>query len=107
MTGSKADDAEPRILDDPDEERYELWLGDDLAGVIEYESRPGAMVLIHTEVDRAFEGKGLGSRLIAWALRDIRTRGLKLYPLCPFVRAYLERHPEERDLVAGESEPES
>jgi len=102
-----AAETEPRIIDDPREERYELWLGDDLAGVIEYESRPGAMVLIHTEVDHAFEGKGLGSRLIAWALGDIRTRGLKLYPLCPFVRAYLERHPEERDLVAGDSEPES
>jgi predicted GNAT family acetyltransferase len=107
VTGARTDDTEPQIFDDPGEERYELWLGDELAGVIEYETRPGAMVLIHTEVDRAYEGKGLGSRLIAWALRDIRSRGLKLYPLCPFVRAYLERHPEDRDLVADEPQAES
>lgn len=56
------------------------------------------MVLIHTEVDPAFEGRGLATKLIAGAIQDIRARGLKLVPVCPFVRAYLRRHPEDRDL---------
>jgi uncharacterized protein len=90
----------PRVVDDPDEHRYELRLGETLAGTIEYASRPGAIVLIHTEVDPALEGKGLGSRLVAGALDDIRSRGLRLVPMCSFVRSYLRRHPEYVDLVA-------
>jgi uncharacterized protein len=90
---------EPRVVDDAAEQRYELWVEDARAGVIEYETRPGVMVLIHTEVDPEFGGRGLASLLIAGALRDIRARSLKLVPICPFVRTYLRRHPEERDLV--------
>src|SRR5439155_23952305 len=52
----------------------------------------------------AFEGRGLGTRLIAGALDDIRARGLELIPTCPFVRAYLRRHPEQRDLVVRPSD---
>lgn len=90
---------EPRVVDDPDEHRYELRLGETLAGTIEYAAQPGRIVLIHTEVDPAFEGKGLGSRLVAGALDDIRSRGLRLVPVCSFVRSYLRRHPEYADLV--------
>ena len=92
-------DTGTRLVDDTAEERYDLWQGDTLAGSIEYETRPGVVVLIHTEVDSAFEGHGLGAKLVKFALDDIRGRGLKLVPVCPFVRAYLQRHPEERDLV--------
>jgi uncharacterized protein len=60
------------------------------------------VVLIHTEVEPAFEGQGLGARLVAGALEDLRARGLKLVPQCPFVRAYLRRHPDQADLVAGD-----
>src|SRR5436309_4836793 len=66
--------------------------------------RPGVVELIHTEIDPAFEGRGLGTRLIAGALDDIRARGLELIPTCPFVRAYLRRHPEQRDLVVRPSD---
>jgi predicted GNAT family acetyltransferase len=88
-----------RVADNRDELRYELWFGETLAGFIKYQSGPGAITLIHTEVDNAFEGRGLGGRLVASALDDIRARGLKLVPVCPFVRAYLRRHPEHKDLV--------
>jgi predicted GNAT family acetyltransferase len=60
------------------------------------------VVLVHTEVEPAFEGQGLGARLVAGALEDLRARGLKLVPQCPFVRAYLRRHPDQADLVAGD-----
>ena len=58
--------------------------------------------LVHTEIDPAFEGQGLGERLVAGALEDLRARGLKLVPQCPFVRAYLRRHPDQADLVADD-----
>jgi uncharacterized protein len=93
---------EPRVADNPRASRYELWLGTTRAGLIEYQSEPGMVFLVHTEVDPAFEGQGLGERLVAGALEDIRARGLKLVPLCPFVRAYLRRHPDQADLVAGD-----
>jgi uncharacterized protein len=94
-----AEEIEPRIVDNTEDEYYELWLGEEIPGGIEYETKPGVVVLIHTEIDPEFEGRGLGSKLISGALQDIRSRGLKLEPICPFVRAYLRRHPEERDLV--------
>ena len=55
-----------------------------------------------TEIDPAFEGQGLGERLVADALADLRARGLRLVPLCPFVRAYLRRRPDRAVLVAGD-----
>jgi uncharacterized protein len=95
-------DVEPRVVDNPRERRYELWLGETRAGFINYLSEPGTILLVHTEVDPAFEGQGLGARLVAGALDDLRARGLKLIPLCPFVRAYLRRHPEDADLVVSD-----
>jgi predicted GNAT family acetyltransferase len=86
--------------DNPDESRYEVLLDGALAGIILYRERPGVVTLVHTEVRAEFEGRGLGARLVAFALGDIRERGLRLVPLCPFVSAYLERHPEDADLVA-------
>jgi uncharacterized protein len=96
-----------RVVDNPEELRYELWLGATRAGFIEYRSEPGAILLVHTEVDPAVEGRGLGTRLVVGALDDLRARDLKLVPLCPFVRAYLRHHREYADLVApGPTDPE-
>lgn len=97
-----ADDAVFR--DNQEERRYELVSGDELLGEIRYREEPGVVVLVHTQVAPQAEGQGVGSRLVAAALDDIRSRGLHVVPTCPFVKAYLERHPEQRDLVAGERE---
>jgi hypothetical protein len=48
------------------------------------------------------EARDWAERLVIGALADLRTRGLKLVPLCPFVRAHLRRHPDQADLVAGD-----
>jgi uncharacterized protein len=93
-------DSDLRVVDNTDQRRYELWLGDTRAGMIAYQAGPDAIQLIHTEVDPAFAGQGLGGRLVGGALDDIRASGRKLVPICPFVRAYLRRHPEYEDLVA-------
>jgi predicted GNAT family acetyltransferase len=89
------------VEDNVDEQRYEARLGSEVVGFIAYRHDPGVMTLIHTEVDPALEGKGIASRLVAGALDDLRRRGLSVVPLCPFVRAYLRRHPEDADLVAS------
>ena len=89
-----------RVVDNPEELRYELWLGATRAGFIDYRSEPGVLLFVHTEVDPAFEGQGLGARLVVGALDDLRARGLKLVALCPFVRSYLRHHREYADLVA-------
>jgi uncharacterized protein len=88
------------VRDNADERRYEARLGSEEVGFIAYRLEPGRMTLVHTEVDPAFEGHGIASRLVAGALDDIRRRGLTLVPVCPFVRAYLQRHPEADDLAA-------
>jgi predicted GNAT family acetyltransferase len=85
---------EPRVLDNPDELRYELWLGDRLAGEIRYVREEGKVVLVHTDVDPRLEGRGLGNVLVRGALDDLRERGLEYVPLCPFVADYLRRNPQ-------------
>lgn len=84
---------EQRVVDNPELHRYELYVGDDLAGQVAYSRRNGAVTLIHTEIDPAFKGQGLGGAIVAAALADLDERGLRMIPVCPFVRSYLERHP--------------
>ena len=56
---------------------------------------------MHTEVDPAAEGTGVGSQLVAAALEDIRGRGLSVLVVCPFIRSYIRRHPEYAELAAS------
>jgi predicted GNAT family acetyltransferase len=90
---------ESPVVDNAAERRYELHVGNDVAGIIRYVVAPASLTLVPTDIDPAYEGRGLGSVLVAGALDDIRARGLRVVPLCPFVRAFLERHPEYADLV--------
>lgn len=88
------------VRDNPAELRYEARRGDSLLGQIRYRTEPGLVVLVHTDVDNSVEGTGVGSALVAGALDDIRSRGLRVVPVCPFVAAYIRRHPEYSPLVA-------
>lgn len=87
------------VADSPERERYEIRVGEELAGFTQYRLRRGLIAFVHTEVDDRFEGRGLGSQLITFALDDARARGLAVLPFCPFVNAYIQRHPEYVDLV--------
>ena len=91
---------DPVVRDNPGKRRYEALVDDLVAGHVFYQERDGALVLIHTEVAPEFEGRGIAGRLAAAALDDVRSRGLKIVPRCPFIRSYVERHPEYADLVA-------
>ena len=88
------------VEDVPDRHRYEARIGDKLAGYAEYVLRDGGIIFVHTQVDDAFEGQGVGSALARAALDDARARGLAVEPRCPFIRGWIQRHPDYADLVA-------
>ena len=91
--------AQITVEDNSDRERYEIRADDRLAGFLKYRLHRGLIELVHTEINDEFEGRGLGSQLIAFALGDARERGLAVLPICPFVNDYIQRHPQYVDLV--------
>jgi uncharacterized protein len=90
----------PTVVDVPEASRFEIRFDDEVAGFAAYRAEPGLVVFTHTEIGDAYGGQGLGSVLVRAALDEVRERGLRVRPDCPFVRAYIERHEEYRDLVA-------
>ena len=94
--------AEPEqieVADAPARERYELSVDGEVVGFTAYRARPGLIAFIHTELDERVQGRGLGDRLIRFALEDARAQGLAVLPFCPFVKAFIERHREFEALV--------
>jgi predicted GNAT family acetyltransferase len=90
------------VRDNPEELRYELVDDDEVIGEIRYRREPGAVALVHTDIEPAREGQGLGEVLVEGALRDLRERGLRVIPVCPYVHAWLSRHPDYADLVVAD-----
>jgi predicted GNAT family acetyltransferase len=90
------------VDDNPDQNRYEALVESGVvAGFSEYKRRDGLLIFTHTEVDDAFEGQGVGSALARGALDHARQTGLQVRPLCPFIKAYIDRHPEYQDLLVA------
>jgi len=87
------------VIHNPEEQRYEIWADDELAGFTQYHPYKSALAFIHTEIDDKFEGMGLGSTLVSGALDEVRSRGESVLPFCPFVRSQIEKHREYVDLV--------
>lgn len=87
------------ITDDTDSHRYVVRIDGRRAGLLQYRLRPESIELVHTEIYEEFEGRGLGSQLISFALQDARERGLAVLPTCPFVNDYIQRHRQYVDLV--------
>jgi predicted GNAT family acetyltransferase len=85
------------IVNDRAHHRFELMVDGHLA--ISYYKLEGNVVsFIHTEVPPELGGKGVGSRLVRGALDQIRAEGMKVIPVCPFVKAWIADHPEYKDL---------
>ncbi|MBC5782273.1 N-acetyltransferase [Ramlibacter sp. USB13] len=91
------------LQDNAERHRFELLVGEEVAAYSEYNVLKNALLFTHTEVLPAHEGKGFGSRLVAYALGQVRERGLHAIPACPFVAAYIRKHPEMLDVVSEES----
>ena len=78
--------------------RFELDLNSKTA-VAYYKLSPGVITFLHTEVPQEMSGHGIGSQLVRSALESARAQGLKVVPKCPFVSAYMSKHPEFNDLL--------
>jgi predicted GNAT family acetyltransferase len=91
--------AQIAVIDNAGAKRYEIQVDSEPAGLLQYRLRPELIELVHTEIDEEFEGQGLGSRLISFALDDARDRKLAVLPFCPFVNDYIRRHSQYVDLV--------
>jgi predicted GNAT family acetyltransferase len=87
------------VRDNPALSRFELDVNGVTAATF-YRLDGPAITFTHTEVPPQARGGGVGSRLIEGALQAVRARGLKVVPQCPFVRGYIDKHPEVRDLLA-------
>jgi uncharacterized protein len=95
--------SEIEVVDHPQAHRYEARDRDGtVLGFSQYRLHDDVVVFTHTEVDDAQEGQGVGSRLVRGALEDVRAGGRRIRPLCPFVKEYVDRHPEYADLVVDD-----
>jgi len=90
------------VVNTPQQHRYEARIDDKVIGHADYQLTAQLVVFTHTEVDRAFEGQGVGSALARFALEDVRDDGQrKVLPLCPFIKAWIARNREFIPLVFG------
>ena len=94
--GAPTPDAERfEIVDVPEQRRYEVRVGGRVVGHARYVVQNGTIALLHTEIDPSMEGRGIGSRLAAGVLADVTSRDLSVVVRCPFIAAYVRRHPQD------------
>lgn len=86
---------EPTVTRNAEHARYEIHLGDVLAGFAEYKERDDEILFVHTEVDPAFQGKGLAPILAGQALADAAANGRIIVPYCPYIARHLRRNTVE------------
>lgn len=90
------------VIDNREKNRYELKI-DGHTAIAEYIlNKQGVLFFTHTEVPQELEGQGVASNLMKAAFLDAEERGLKIAPICPFVKSYIQRHPEWKRLLAEE-----
>ena len=98
--------SERSIVDDTDGGRFELRVGQDVAGYAQYREGRGGLALTHTVVEQRYEGQGIGSALARGALDAARERDLPVLPYCPFIRSWIAKHPDYLDLVPADRREE-
>lgn len=86
-----------------EQHRYEAFIDDERVGFAEYQLTDDLVVFTHTEVEDRCEGMGVGSALARFALDDVRREGgRRVLPLCPFIKGWINHHPDYKDLVYGQ-----
>lgn len=95
---------DPQIHDNAALHRFELEV-DGLTAYVRYTLKPGIITFIHTEVPGGLAGRGIGSRLARHVLDDARARGLHVVPVCPFIAAWMKKHPDYDDLRVSAETP--
>lgn len=89
---------ELHVRNNQEKHRYEVEVDGKLA-ILEYRDAGGQRYYTHTEVPEALEGRGIASQMAKVVLDEAQAEQLSIVPLCPFVRGYIERHPEYKPLV--------
>jgi uncharacterized protein len=108
MDPSALDSQEPAaVTDNKAESRFEIRVGGELAGFVGYILDGSVIDLVHTEIDQKFQGGGLAGQLASASLDSARDRGLAVLPTCPFIRSWIRKHPEYKDLVLQGRRPAS
>ena len=95
-----------QVVDAPQASRFEIRVGEQLAGFVTYRRSGSTWSLLHTEIRPEFEGQGIGSALARGVLDAARDDGAAVLPFCPFLRSYVQRHPEHVPLVPPERREE-
>lgn len=90
--------AQPEVVHETEKNRFAVHTEGETA-VLEYRLSEGEVILTHTGVPPALEGRGIGSLLVRTGLDWARAEGLRVVPVCSFVNGYLKRHPEYTDLT--------
>ncbi|MGA7228391.1 MAG: GNAT family N-acetyltransferase [Acidimicrobiia bacterium] len=88
-----------KFRDDPENHRYLAEDDDGIVGMAVYHIRGDRYLFVHTEVNEEYEGRGVGSNLARYALDDVRAKGNLIVPVCPFIAAWLKRHPDYQDML--------
>jgi hypothetical protein len=88
------------LVQNQDKRRFEMEVENHIAFIEYIINKDNIMYLTHTEVPKALEGKGVGGSMVEKALNFVKDNGYTLAPLCPFVAAYLKRHPEWQSILA-------
>ena len=90
-----------KVRRNPDLDRYELLDGDFILGIADYEVDGDTVVFPHTVVDPRRRGEGLGAVLVEGALRDVRNTGRAVVPRCWYVKEFIDKHPQYKELLAA------
>jgi uncharacterized protein len=86
------------VTDNRTANRFEARDGETLAGFAAYIRTSDLVAFVHTEVDPAFEGHGVGSLLAREGIEAVQAEGLRVLAVCPFIAGWLARHPQYADL---------
>ena len=98
----------PSVIHNTTEHRYEIWLGDDMAGELDYSLMLDEIHFVHTGVSPQHQGKNLAAILTREALADVRAAAKhKVVPVCSYTVRYMEKHPETHDLLKNSIEEAS
>lgn len=89
----------PQVTHAQAEHRFDLSLSGRRIGVAEYADHAGRRHFVHTEVAPAYGGQGMAGILIGAALDETRETGLRVVPECEFVQAFIDKHPEYKDIT--------
>ncbi|HSZ43546.1 MAG TPA: GNAT family N-acetyltransferase [Trebonia sp.] len=92
----------PVLSDNPAGSRFEIRIGGELAGFVLYQRRGDLINLVHTEVGDRYQGAGVAGRLARFSLDTARAEKLSVLPSCPYIRSWIQRHPDYADLVPAD-----